>query len=295
MSDFLAGLVDRAGERAPLLERRPRSLFEPLASVPPLPAAILAAAAEGEGEPAVDSDMPQAAPKTASRKKPDETASVARPSRARSESNETSAPPPQAQPAPMAIRMTSNNASRDDGAARGATAPHRVVDGRNEHEPNVLHPVQPASKTPMSPLQRAPAIRADHEVRASSSSPSIASSAAGAHLVRSPSPEPRSAALPPVTSLRASSPPASAMPVRGTLHPAAVRSMPAQTLVKAQERARTQNAETSPPAAPAPVHISIGRIELRAAVASAPVHAPKRTALRLTLDDYLRERSGGPR
>lgn len=51
----------------------------------------------------------------------------------------------------------------------------------------------------------------------------------------------------------------------------------------------------SPPAAPAPppIHVTIGRVEVRATAPSQPAQTPRRTAVPImTLDDYLAERNG---
>ncbi len=70
--------------------------------------------------------------------------------------------------------------------------------------------------------------------------------------------------------------------------------------MRSQQRAAAVRAAVRPSAsAPArelaPVQVTIGRVEVRAATAPAPAERSKRAAPRLSLDQYLRERGGGGR
>lgn len=71
---------------------------------------------------------------------------------------------------------------------------------------------------------------------------------------------------------------------------------PAVLLARAQSAAKTPGASFAPPA-PAPVHISIGRVEVRASTTNTerkPLAAKSATP-QLKLEDYLRERSRSAR
>jgi hypothetical protein len=71
--------------------------------------------------------------------------------------------------------------------------------------------------------------------------------------------------------------------------PRAVPSSPVEVIHPKIERQTTQTQISSEPSEPR-IHISIGRIEVRAASATAPARAIKREAAVLGLDDYLRQR-----
>lgn len=71
---------------------------------------------------------------------------------------------------------------------------------------------------------------------------------------------------------------------------------PVMVLARSQSAEVARRAQTAAPA-PAPVQITIGRVEVRAA-SGAPERAPRPTgpaAPRLSLDDYLRQRNTGVR
>jgi hypothetical protein len=91
-----------------------------------------------------------------------------------------------------------------------------------------------------------------------------------------------------------------AAPTVGALQPQPMQTaQPAVLLARQQSRAtpRREVPESTAPAAPAPVQISIGRVEIRAtsgASADRP-RAPGPAAPRLSLDDYLRRRNGAGR
>jgi hypothetical protein len=72
----------------------------------------------------------------------------------------------------------------------------------------------------------------------------------------------------------------------------------ARPVVAAASTATQRRAEAAPAATPAPViHVSIGRVEIRAAVVPAPPshHAPPATAPQLSLAEYLRRQAQGGR
>jgi hypothetical protein len=77
----------------------------------------------------------------------------------------------------------------------------------------------------------------------------------------------------------------------GVLVPAVPRITQAVQLIRAIQPASGNPAPASTAHEPASVQISIGRVEVRAMTSPEPPRAPKPAALRLTLDDYLRQRS----
>jgi hypothetical protein len=80
-------------------------------------------------------------------------------------------------------------------------------------------------------------------------------------------------------------------------HPLAPRRPTAPPPLRVAERAGARSAAASPtpaPEAPAAVHVTIGSVEVRAAISAAPpAPAPRRAEGRLALEEYLRRRDGG--
>ncbi|MEK8033828.1 hypothetical protein AACH06_23640 [Ideonella sp. DXS29W] len=69
---------------------------------------------------------------------------------------------------------------------------------------------------------------------------------------------------------------------------------PARAMARAARQSPSTAAQAATPReAPAPVQVTIGRIEVRAVTAPAPPAPSRRAAPRLSLDQYLRERHGG--
>lgn len=92
---------------------------------------------------------------------------------------------------------------------------------------------------------------------------------------------------------RAVVPPSHPSPVFTTEKFAMKRDTPPAVLLARAQSAAKASAAPAAPAAAAPVHISIGRVEVRAHTAS-PERKPravKPAAPQLKLEDYLRERS----
>lgn len=97
-------------------------------------------------------------------------------------------------------------------------------------------------------------------------------------------------------------PPAREPTTRPTVAGAASRSRPAvpAEAQRFQQRASALRAAVhatapAPAREPAPVQVTIGRVEVRAVTAAAPAERSKRAPPRLSLDQYLRERGGGGR
>jgi hypothetical protein len=88
--------------------------------------------------------------------------------------------------------------------------------------------------------------------------------------------------------------PAPAAPPRAAPRAPYVRAMQPPAAYRAAAPARAAAAVTQR-AALAPVHVTIGRIEVRAAPAAPASRREHTGAPKLTLDDYLRQREGGAR
>ena len=255
MNGFLAALVARTEGRLPVLERRPRSLFEPVAGAP--------ATHFAEHEPQqhdVDSAL---SPPTATPR----------------------APRPEARDLP-----TQDHGLHAEPAARrvGLLWPEPIA-AIDPHAATKLDEERPATararEVPTAPDERFMARRALAVAPPIEASPAVHPRARHEHAQG--------------TGLLAAAP----TPVRGTppagtlqLRPAS-SARPAMLLARAQAPAVTRR--ESPHAAaptPAPVQISIGRVEIRAVQASADKpRAAGPAAPRLSLDDYLQRRNGAAR
>jgi hypothetical protein len=278
MSHYLSSLIERAEGRAAVLERRPRALFEP-ASL----RAQRTTVPEPETEDApVETEQPRA-------------------------------------PTPKPVQEPDIVSPRDPGVRANAVSPAAMRTVGVEM-PKAAVAVAPAPRVPGEPpapvLKRDPALQSPPpEARGARLPPQpdaplirIAAPAAGLRptaqriaaeplrepmAIQPPKTAPRS--QPPETEGRARPAPRQARPqLPDPRRPVLVREhRPALPLAKAQLAA-----QTPPPAAasaPAPVHISIGRVEVRAS--SAAAESGSRTSRpsepRLKLEDYLRQRRGG--
>ncbi|HJV60821.1 MAG TPA: hypothetical protein VJ743_07730 [Albitalea sp.] len=253
MNRFLAGLVDRAEGRAPVLHRRPRALFEP-------------AAGDGPGLGLFEQNLANASA-TASARQVGDRAEPAPPAPGRSHdprAGERSAVRAEQRDLPRAALLPEAAPTRRMPVAAPSHAerqpPHAAMPEPQQARPlqviatqTVLRELRPAAPATFAPQGPASARRADVPAPpAASPSPR--------QLDRTPAP------------------------------PAAV------LLAKAQSLAVVRH-ERQPRAVPAPVQISIGRVEVRAVGTSGErgSRASGPSAPRLSLDDYLRQRNGASR
>jgi hypothetical protein len=284
VSDFLTRIIERAENRAAVLQRRPLALFEmaPISSAVPVASAV-----DSDRDERVEAHSSVVAPERSLLPEPArsplgpiaQTGSDADVSRA----DRTSRRPSDSQPReerrtetlaatrrpPLASiarvpeqasrivtrptdahvehRPVERDRERDRARVESATAP-AVKQGRDELTP-ARHEQRPSSLARLELAERAPA---------------RATSADSKNLTQPAAPRP-------------------------TTVPTKQRSTTAVMLAKAQ------SAKSPPPPAipvPAPVHISIGRIEVRATSASqSPPRPATQSGPRLKLDDYLSDRS----
>ena len=254
MNGFLAALVARTEGRLPVLERRPLSLFEPLARSAPV-------------TPLVHSEQQHDDPRGAPSPPP------AMPPAARSDVRDPPVADRSSHGAPTARRS-------------GVLAPEPMaVTGR--HAAPGLHEERPAAGRPAA-VPHAPSAKvAARDARVAmpgvEAPPAVHPRAGREHAEGA-------GALAPA--------PDRAATLAGALQQGpAPRTQPSVSLARAQamNAARREPAPIAAPT-PAPVHISIGRVEIRAVQASADKpRAIGPAAPRLSLDDYLQRRNGAAR
>jgi len=260
MSDFLRSLVARAEGRLPVLERRPRALFEPAPGqtvhAPGMPE-VEAMAVVRPAAPSALGDAPLLAPGRAA---------AARPS--------------------------------GPAAAMPASAEHRAAPIR---EPAPVQGLLSRS----TPLPPPPAAASNRPAALLATPASTPHAAAGSTATDAPQRSPLRPALrqpgaDPVEARAAPRPrPVETASPAGVLRPQAAQAAPSvMLLARAQARSPAQAPGFArAAAAPVPVQISIGRLEVRAAPpAAADRPRPAGPAApRLSLDNYLRSRNGAAR
>lgn len=275
MSEFLTHLIERAAGQAPMLQRRPRALFEPVE-----PDAAAPALLEAGHEPIAASPrpvMPTPLARNEAQAKP------LTPQPVLPTTNGLPQPLPATVPQALLkergrvlqpealqplVRHTELPHIGETGPGRDAEQISTVVDSGKPALPTAA-PATPMSKARRLKAAAEPAHEPAQRERRRQPGDGAAVRAASSHAA-----ERRD--LPP--------PPPMTVPRR----PAAA----AVLMAKAQTAPRAEFAATAPP--PAPVQISIGRVEVRAHTAAEPrPRAAAPAAPRLKLDDYLRQRGGG--
>ena len=272
MSDFLTHLIDRAAGRGSLLERRPRSLFEP--------AGAGGAAALEEQHDEVTANLPRAA--TLQR-----------------DAVEMAAAPGVNPPAPAATiaARPPADAIQSPAVPRKPKGAMSAIVERAEPPP----PLQVPVRETVLHTERTTTVL---EARAAANPAAMADTAAPKSR-RSAKSAMEAAMEPPPARARQGE--GDGDPPRAPALRAAQRRDPPQ--LAPAERPQRQaaaavliaKAQAGPKAplpaaaaAPAPVQISIGRVEVRAHSATEPRPRPAAAAApKLKLDDYLRQRSGG--
>jgi hypothetical protein len=255
--DFLSGLLDRAQGRAPVVERRRPALFEP-----PRPAS---------GDSLVEASL-EAAPAYsephATAYARDLTAPPPAPRPPVPTGTTLSAPP--VQPAPLVEPVPARQPAIPAHPAPPAhqPRPQESLITRTIHETTVARePAQPAVQVRIAQPPPAP-VPPVAPVRATATAP----------VPGQPSPRPDSPAPAPAIQPR---PPAPRVATQNPARPPA----PSQIA-----RASIQR-----PGSPEPtIHVTIGRIEVRAMPPAVPAsRSPRPNGPKLTLDSYLRARNGG--
>jgi hypothetical protein len=300
VNPFLAGLVERATLRAPALERRPRSLFEPVVAKGGVAIERLGQAtpddpddrrdpverddppSTGRGELAADGDPVARAPRLAS------SAEAAQPHRGMPAAPAFSA----ARPAGNEPRLASVAE-----APRGELEPGAWLEApRDELEPVTRLDRLPAAAAwrqppplerqlpPMPPRGAAPpdlARRVDAVTRRPS------------HARKAPPERDDLPAIVPAPSIPGALPAGTHAPL---LRPGIHIPGPPALIVQASagRGSRLNGGEAMPPA---PVHVTIGRIEVRASAPAAERPPVRRSPAgpRMSLDDYLNGRRRGSR
>jgi hypothetical protein len=288
MTEFLASLIERATLNAPILERRQRSLFEPVAGRgPPAPripgsgrGAVESLEEEVEAIPPDGREValprPAELPPRAAMAHRAEFPVPAPAGRAEAPRPlELPAPPAQArrradaQPAPTPSRVASMPAA-ETGPAEAAMRPR-------------TRPGEVVAETPLRRAER----RAETVERGVPTSP------------RQPPPRPAAMPLPSTLDLRPTRPPAPdtrpAVPARTPPPSAALRAPATPAPAALLTRARLAAPGPAAPPAPPPLQISIGRIEVRAQPAATEARRSTRPTPRLSLEDYLGQRREGGR
>lgn len=261
MTDFFSRLLDRAFERAPVLERRRPSAFEPAAELPPT--------AEPPHVAGAQAPVIWPAPAAASAPPPRPAVTEPQPPRA------------PAAPLPVTSRASAERAPAPAAARRPDPQPS---------PPSAPRPAAASGPLPAPDLRSSPAASA----RAPDAPPRTTNTPLPVSAKPAPAAEParpwQQAAQAVVRTLAGDARVPRAAPVASS---GAIQSPPPAT-----RRAMRAAARPAPPPAAPPVQVTIGRIEVRAIAgtsATAPVRATRAAAPRLSLDDYLRSRSAGKR
>ena len=314
MNPFLAGLVERATLRVPVLERRPRSLFEPVAQGGVAIEGVAPATPdrrderderdERDGRDGRMAPVEHEASSGALHRGPVTGGDLgSRP--ARRESSAEPAPRDRGMPAVSALevaRLTRN----EQGLAGAAVVHHGESEpaARIEVQRGELEPVARIVTTPATAL-RVPSPPAERRLPLVPPQVFAQSSLAGRAGDVRHSPARAQTALPAapgfstvtLSSSTADAPSATnARLVRSRAHIPADPALPAWMVRShAGPRASQGNATVASP--PAPVHVTIGRIEVRASAPAADRPPARRSPAgpRLSLDDYLNGRRRGSR
>ncbi|MET4726679.1 hypothetical protein ABIE09_000450 [Lysobacter enzymogenes] len=286
MNGFLRHIVRRAQGQAPVLERRRPSLYESRQE----PAAE-ANEAIGTQAAATAVETRRAFEPESARTAPRAPVAVSEPVADKAVPQNIDTPPPALPRAATTPAPTSGPATLIESIQ---TLRETVVAvSANATAPNQT-PQPPRRDTTPAATIDAPTIRPQRDATPSPtalrSPPSVATRASAADprpaQAQTPAPPPAAASAP----ARAPAPPP---PLPAPARLAARDAAPAAVAHPAR-----RNAPAAPaPVAPAPVQVSIGRVEIRAgAPAATPAAAPRRNgAPALGLDDYLRQRHGDRR
>jgi hypothetical protein len=284
---FLTGLVERATLRAAVLERRPRSLFEPVAGA--LEGPVYGPAAITGADPAAPSKLDERVGPTARDDAPRapgrEPATAGDPGANLPRIEQSEAAEAPRRPARSDAPGLPAGWSVGDAGGEGSAAPSH---GEREPAARLDTALAPAVRGPRPlPSGRPPSAI---PVRASAPPPLEHNDEVGhgpprarnAHAAAS-----RAAAPAPVT-------PGTRAPLLGDGPPLA-GPLTSSVRSHAGPGAPRSNGAAAPP--PAPVQVTIGRIEVRAAVQAVERPPVRRPAVvpRMSLDAYLNRRRGGSR
>jgi hypothetical protein len=273
MMDFLTALLDRTLDRAPVLERRRPSLFEPSGGIGPSPAPleefveeVEAAAPAQPLRPEIANAAPSSQPVAAVGETPPPVARAA-------PSPPTAAPPALERPAPG---ETSRFREAPPQSAPAVTVKRIETTERIiERETEIVRLVKDGAPLAGTQQERArPRGAPPIEPRPVRTKHDIVETRTGR---REPSLKPPDA-------------PALVRPAKAA-PPAPVLAAPARPAMRPLQPApaREQEHRSAEPA----IHVTIGRVEIRAVPPPPGAAAAKPATPKLKLEDYLRARSGG--
>ena len=295
MSDFLTHLVQRA--LSPTAEVRPRfpSRFETAPS--PVPFADADFANEEKSPPRAPAqtatrfaEAPGNSAATTEQNIPRQAASPTQENLREANAPVAAAPRMGATPSPSAARGESPVAvaiaPRDSTHERAGELPR----GTQSSSPQSASP--PDLATTLSPEKISRAAPTANRI---STPPNPARAEPGSILPPSPEPPPHEAAARPAAFAPPPAPPRPRKPLE--IH--ATKSPAPRTAESAAARAPAPRVASTAPVAeapgPPPIHVTIGRLEIRATTPPAPPRPAAPTPARMGLDDYLHRARGGRR
>ena len=284
MSRFLSDLLERAQNRLPLLERRPRAVFEPMRAAAGQPGLELSTSEEVQSDDAAngreESSAAPAIERQSGRVAPSARPRVEQASRPGLKAIEPAAPVADSRLA--ALEPAPQLAAHPPGvpAAAALVAPKlvRAREASSHLEPPIAAPIP--ALAPVAAPGRVRSTEPDGLSAPQRSSPEIGREAPARARRRAPDPQAERAAA-----------------ISNALNPQRLAPMPTAALL-AKARSPTQQAlPASVPATPTAIQISIGRVEVRADAPVAPAKRrdPRPEGPRLTLEAYLNERDRSTR
>jgi len=289
MSNFLGNLIARAAQRAPVLERRQHALFEPVTPrIVPVPVTIDRASDLYAEEATFASPRPRRT-RTAegAEEQPDAAASQAAGELPFPRIAERKGPESSPRPALRRIaqaRTIEAASPLSTRTARAIPSAEPVIDsGAEDRVARSPQPVLPKT----DPLPYRPSIVVYESPNVVEGRPTLIPESRPYRRAETlPAEAPRPS--PPIAQARESSGAAINL-----LVPAVPRITHAVQLAKAIQPSPGNRPLASANSAPASVHVTIGRVEVRAVASAerATTRTAKPAAPRLTLDDYLRGRS----
>jgi len=303
VADFFSSLLDRAFERAPVLQWRRPSRFEPVMGTRSMPD-------DGLHENTGPTQEDRTPVRTAQNRQDADAAVIS--------SRHAPAPPEHGRQ--TAANLRDRNA--DSASALHAAPPEPKLDTQRDGrpvpqrrqvaEPAPLEPIGPLHKplAPPASITHTEKVVIERKIEKESVRVQVAglADASGARRAATPNRarlDAASAQIRPLTvPVKPPAPPAKANTGKREAKQDAAASpqksasaVPAVPMLAPQARrpalSPMQAQRTRAPQSPPPIQVTIGRIEIRANTLAAPPRDTRPAAPRLSLEDYLRSRSGG--
>jgi hypothetical protein len=297
VSDFLSNLMDRALGRAPTLERRRPSIFEPVAAE--RGRAIAVETAQEEETPQ-EAPVPHSAHTLAAQPdsvpaEPQQVLETGRAFRWKPEAVAPFAPPPNTSRQASEVQAWHERGEPMRPPEHLANTPGPMYHGKIHESLILTREIIREREIPVSAAEAAKCATSQADLVAPALKPTKMPDAVPAVLPPPQKPIRSSvAALTPLNALRNAPPSIPLLSPQARLMPSARRLEPD---IPATRRA-TQLAQgaAQPAVKPAPIHISIGSIEIRTPQAPSPARPRTQPAgPKMKLDDYLAGRRGGRR